>query len=55
MRKSTDEKPRDYLIKDFPAPLKERGQIYAVKNRTTLKAVMLAALERFLKNGGNPE
>ena len=40
-----------YLIRDFPPALKRRAKIYAARNETSLRAVILEALEKHLEKG----
>lgn len=43
-------KKSHYLLRDIPPALKRRAKIYAARNETSLRAVILEALEDYLKN-----
>ena len=40
-----------FNIQNFPEDLKERAQIRAIKEKTTLRALMLKALVEYLNKG----
>ena len=39
-------------LRDFPADLHKRAKIQAAKEETTLKAIVIKALEEYLKKKG---
>ena len=39
-------------MRNFPADLHKRAKVQAAKEETTLKAILIKALEQYLKNVG---